>query len=58
MLYSFITLQILGSAHFVDKKMLKQKLHAALQKWFYNPEEFKKQAESRTNITNNQENTN
>ena len=39
---------VIGSAHiFVDKKMLKQKLHSALQKWFYNPEAFKKQAEGK-----------
>ena len=43
-------LTVIGSAHiFVDKKSLKQKLFSALQKWFYNPEAFKKQAESKTN---------
>ena len=41
---------VIGSAHiFVDKKSLKHKLFSALQKWFYNPEAFKKQSESKTN---------
>ena len=43
-------LTVIGSAHiFVDKKMLKQKLYSVLQTWFYNPEAFKKQPESRSN---------
>ena len=43
-------LTVIGSAHiFVDKKSLKQKRFSALQKWFDNPEAFKKQAESKTN---------
>ena len=41
-------LSVIGSAHiFVDKKTLKQKLHQALQNWFYNPDAFHKQAESK-----------
>ena len=31
----------------MDKKTLKQKLHQALQNWFYNPDAFHKQAESK-----------
>ena len=41
-------LSVIGSAHiFVDKKSLKQKLHQALQNWFYNPDAFHKQPESK-----------
>ena len=41
-------LSVIGSAHiFVDKKLLKHKLHAALQKWFFNPEAYIKIAENK-----------
>ena len=45
-------LSVIGSAHiFVDKKSLKQKLHSALQKWFFNPEAYIKMAENKQDKT-------
>ena len=42
-------MSVMGSAHiFVDRKQLKQKLHSALQKWFYRPEAFLKNTDSAT----------